>query len=542
MIHTWQRQIESHAVPNELSYSLSPKGCEQWAADIDDGSVIHHRLRSDLEDARDVGAELRQFATLVHSINLTAPQENVPVHLFKRPEQRVRDFLSFVAERVMRDIQNNMGEHVVNSVPVDLAFSYPQWWSETEKCKYYSAIKSAFHPHLCPTIKQIYFVDELRASVSFHLCERILEENEKFLPVSLTETREFGAEYRTGSSLVDQEFLRFVRAQLDSRDIELTRLEDLEAARFRQLLDRFEPIIHSFDGKEHKLPWPIQLPWGLSLRQPGRFPRTFPRTLRITSEDIKSFFETSIANLESLLETQFHHAHVIAKSAPKELFLAGPFVQIPYVYLRIKVWGMQRRVEVYRLESFETSIPRGCIAHALGILGHTPRPVFLVPCHYGIVHCEPFSAGQHNQNDLQVDPGDQTQQAKGQIKWLLEKGQPIFFDQRDSHCVSVELERNFIQNETTSTVVVVICELDARPSRVADLVSGTYETIKLEYLVSDIPASEVQKHKMKRRFLVKSRGHYLHVSLRLQLLAGSDSIKVQLDSGGVLLVEHKITL
>jgi hypothetical protein len=78
---------------------------------------------------------------------------------------------------------------------------------------------------------------------------------------------------KCGATYIDGSFEQFVRDRLGEEDWDkLNSSDGLDSSlgghnivkpKVRMLHDRFEPVKHQFDGKDHKLGWPIQLPRGI---------------------------------------------------------------------------------------------------------------------------------------------------------------------------------------------------------------------------------------------------------------------------------------
>ncbi|KAK4183947.1 hypothetical protein QBC35DRAFT_477722 [Podospora australis] len=125
---------------------------------------------------------------------------------------------------------------------------------------------------------------------------------------------------------------------------------------------------------------------------------------------------------------------------------------------------------------------------------------------------------------LLLDPVDGSQQAKGQIKWLIDKNDHLFPDTGPRH-ESMQFVRRFRPQDhvgcATSRVVLVMsraADTSSRPSRLADLGTGD-RTSEIEYKLGDIPTQEVEKHEVQGQS--GANGYYNLALLRLELEIGS---------------------
>ena len=99
-------------------------------------------------------------------------------------------------------------------------------------------------------------------------------------------------------------------------------------------------------------------------------------------------------------------------------------------------------------------------------------PVRTTRHHYGIALCEAFKDSTHEADDLFLDPISKVEwKATGQIKWLVDKGSPIF--PGTPRHKTVELWREFTEKDLSqsrsSRIVFVACPSDNLPSRLAKL-------------------------------------------------------------------------
>ncbi|KAK4207802.1 hypothetical protein QBC37DRAFT_454498, partial [Rhypophila decipiens] len=291
ILHGWPCH-ESASVPNEISYSPTTRGCRQWGYDIDAGAQVHDSLRPRLEDAS-VYQELVSLHDLVKEA-ATNPglAVSVPPSLHKSPELMAADFLRKVAEQLRDEINSNVSRQVLEVILLDLVVSYPSLWPEVVKRRYFHVIESAFDVALLPTLRHIYFLAEaeavsqwcvwseneslrehgIRKGTSVIVCDSESSSMKAAfflaLVLSFTGRLTFISGANAGWELVETEFESLVVPRLRSTDLEqlelLTKSEpgSIVRSRWNMMLERFQPIMHRFDGIENRLGWPIMLPRG----------------------------------------------------------------------------------------------------------------------------------------------------------------------------------------------------------------------------------------------------------------------------------------
>ncbi|KAK4220742.1 hypothetical protein QBC38DRAFT_167127 [Podospora fimiseda] len=476
----------------------------------------------------------------------------LPRHLLKNAEEIALDFFQRVSENVYKALATDIGRKVSENVPVDLSISYPQWWTDAEKAKYYHIITRSFNLDLFPKLRHIFFVDELFASTSIHLhtsisdssggfetgqavlvCETTAESAQtalyRFDEAQCTDTSprlsltQIGhhMKCRTGTSAVDEEFVRLISAKTTPEHAKLFR-EDQTTS--RRIMSQFASIRSQFEGEHQRLGWPIHLPRDVE----------GPTTIKIDSNDLKQIFSRALKDFETLLEQQVQFLETHYNQSPKVLFVAGPFVfDAPYVLKRLESLGNWKSIKIHRLKD-SVSISKGCVSHAVGIFGKRPESVVKLSHSYGVV---------------QVDLSP-PHQSVSRIQWLVDKGDPVFIDsacgQPRTTVKSLELIHNFQLDSPnqgtilTSILVFSSSDLSVRPIQVLNIDPRNDEIVNLDYNPADIPKSQVHKYDIKTtgRFFGKSYMNPTQGSLRLNLSVDSHLVKVELQSGEVILKEY----
>ncbi|KAK3372930.1 hypothetical protein B0T24DRAFT_575062 [Lasiosphaeria ovina] len=518
VVQNWVKS-ESQKVPSEISYSPSPRGCHQWGYDIDDNSRVHKYLSLELKEATNRVLELRSFSEMVYATRITNQDDAymLPLrYLVKTPDDMVKDYLELLADKIISDISSHVGMSVLDAFPTDLVFTYPVEWSDGTMRRYFHVIDQAFSLDLFPKLRDIYMVTASEADASyclydawrkyhlrfrqrgdaFILCESI-ERNSvnvtSYILEAYDEVNKKVAFKRIGDSShskgvgmleVERACIALVKRKLSPEDWE--RLTDAPddrdgqptseipvKSKLRTLVDRMEPILHQFDGKDHKLGWPVQLPRGIGTVD-NEAMGIWNGALTITSDNLRSIFDRSISTLLYVIIQQVTRAQ-LAKTRVKSVFLSGGFARIEHVFSCVKEFGLSRGIKVERADDCWVSAAKGSIIHALGSITPTPQPVRRTKHHYGLVRCEIYDPQKHCAEDLQVNPTDGGRHAMGQIEWLIDKGDPIFHDAtnpRPRH-ERVQLLRKLntedLEGTKKSKVVFVACSANQRPTRVRDL-------------------------------------------------------------------------
>jgi hypothetical protein len=139
VVQSWPPNQESNKVPSQHSYSNTPKGCQQWGYDIDDNSLVLKRTKIQLEEVRDPLSELHTLSEMLYQLrllNLSQPavrKNGIPKHLAKEPEDVVKDYLDYIAEKTLAEIKSRVGKHVPDKIPMDLVVTHPAVSVDQEK-------------------------------------------------------------------------------------------------------------------------------------------------------------------------------------------------------------------------------------------------------------------------------------------------------------------------------------------------------------------------------------------------------------------------
>jgi len=129
--------------------------------------------------------------------------------------------------------------------------------------------------------------------------------------------------------------------------------------------------------------------------------------------------------------------------------------------------------------------------------------------HYGLSVSQPFSAYKHSEDDRYTDPWDGECKARGQMVWLINKGDAI--SSKEPKCASITLCRKFGRNDPRIfKTTLVSCDDEVAPQRFADIISRksfSYFVIAsvnfllapsliafLKYDFSNIPGGELENH------------------------------------------------
>ncbi|KAK3370874.1 hypothetical protein B0T24DRAFT_650103 [Lasiosphaeria ovina] len=588
------KKTESQKVPSEISYSPSPKGCEQWGYDIDDNSRVLKWTKLDLEETKNRTTELRTLAETLYglrTLNLSEDEvikNNIPRHLAKEPEDIVKDYLDHIAEKTHDAISNEVGRLVLAKFPIDMVVTHPAQWSDRALNSTYRAVRAAFNYDLFPKIRDIAFVSEPEACAHYTLREAWRKDHLRFRrndcfivvdagggTVDLASYKVVNMDYDTrqisleqvgrpigdkcGATEIDKAFDRFVEERLGPEDWD--KLTDADAQdhatgghsivkpKLRTLHDRFEPIKHQYDGKDQKLAWPVQLPRGVGTVDKEEM-GILNGAIKITADDLKGMFNYSVSRTLVLIGQAAAQIEIGQRLKVKKIFLSGGFARNQYLYDRVNQFGLTRRIEVERGDDCWIAVAKGAIIKSLGVYTEKPALVKSCPRHYGIKVRTQFASYKHQQGDAEVDV-EGIQWATDQIRWFILKGDALFPNKPivatyDCHWSMKATEFPSPQNKRSShlplsssevyrDVVFVASSRDEAPTRFASISTAEDQVVTLRCDLTKVPPNKTGE------FTNKQVGKYLKFWVKVEIHV-SDKVEVKITSGDKTLASKELPL
>jgi hypothetical protein len=104
------------------------------------------------------------------------------------------------------------------------------------------------------------------------------------------------------------------------------------------------------------------------------------------------------------------------------------------------------------------------------------------PRHYGISNSQPFSSFRHSEDDAYIDPFDGEKKARGQMTWLLKKGD-VLLSNKPKHA-EIDICRRFgLKDNKVFKSNLVALDDDKAPQRYAELPIGSSMALTLRLQV-----------------------------------------------------------
>ena len=143
---------------------------------------------------------------------------------------------------------------------------------------------------------------------------------------------------------------------------------------------------------------------------------------------------------------------------------------------KFSLYGAGRANSVPRSWS---AVVRGAVAKGLQMGAGTPISIRKCRRHYGVSVSQPFSSFKHAEENAYVDPFDGERKSRGQMIWLLKKGDAILSNQ-PKHA-SIEICRKFgLKDNRVFQTSLIACDYDDAPKHYAEATNRKPHT-RFEY-------------------------------------------------------------
>lgn len=511
-------------VPSEISYSASPSGKVLWGSLIPPQAQrqVWTKLELDEQKRGDELKMLLELLTGIGNLDLTrfADRGGPPAYPGKDPVDIVADYLSHVKGQLIKNLEKTY-EGVYLSMPIDLVITVPAVWSDRAKDRTFRAVaKAGFDEKSFPNLRETIMVTEPEAAAiyvlktmkggkqgedvaigdCFVLCDAgggtvdLISYRVKTIhPTFQIEEAAIGTGEKCGGSFVDRNFTKWLEKKIGTADYKKIadnpageRDQHMLEPKMGRLMQAFLTAKTSFgseEDEEHILPLPSPLN---AIDDPSR--GIDCGEIRVTSDDLKEMFDPCVEKTCNLIAGQIDQVQR-AGSQVKYVFLVGGFGKSPYMFDRVRQFARTRGISTIQPTMAWSAVVRGAVARGLESGGSDL--IYLRKCrrHYGTPASEPFSAFKHTEEDAYIDEHDGEKYAKGQMSWLIKKGDPLLSSQ--ARHAEIELYRTF--DATDSRVFkarLVACDADVAPRRYAD--DSAYNVTILSADLSSVPESKFQ--------------------------------------------------
>jgi len=245
--------------------------------------------------------------------------------------------------------------------------------------------------------------------------------------------------------------------------------------------------------------------------------------LRVTADDLSRMFENSVQETLKLIRGQILQVKG-KRGTVRNIFMSGGFGENPYLLSRVRRLAKTQGIEVDGGKDCWAAVAKGAAFRGAGLGAHRLQPVWSCPRHYGICVAESYTLDRgHEPRNIFWDTLDGRRMAKGQMIWLICKGDLIFVDSPtvSTYDVYYTFSRENLLAKGALRLVFVATGENEAPSQVPGLSPEKNELINLEVPLSNIPLSQ-------RR----NSGHNFKTSMTVKIEVWT-TVKVTLTCGDV---------
>ncbi|KAH7115268.1 hypothetical protein B0J11DRAFT_471111 [Dendryphion nanum] len=536
VVQNWGPQMGNHdKVASRIAYTTGPSGeGQQWGAAIDASAVtmVHTKLELDPTSISD------ELDSILHSLqgmkNLhfeyikDSTTHSVPAYTHKTSEEIVTDYLTNLfrcAEQVVEALSADLGTRSLLST--DIVITIPTEWSYKAMNSTFRAISAAgLNQQSFPMLKEVIFVSESEAAAVYTarylrdtFGQDFLQLNESFVlcdagggtvdVVSYTVrqlhpslqlelvSKPTGA--KCGSIFINMAFKNWLRLLIGEENyrqldpyMETNKISShsTEGRAMRELMKDFDARKHLFHANYTKdinidLPAPLN-----NLNIPGRVDRG---EITIPSDRMESFFDQSVEPIVTLIND---HLKEIRKKGTgirtKNVFLVGGFGRSEYLRDQVKNHLSLEKLKLRMPDDKSwTAVVQGAVICGIE-KSSSQKLVRAGACrhHYGIAPNQIFSDAHHSLEDRVEDPKTGLVFARGQMNWLLNKGDLV----RSSAPLIVEKEitLTFLKSEEKKKIIPIYrySRDDDRPERYHEARNEVLEVCRLDINLTAVPKGD----------------------------------------------------
>ncbi|KAF2463990.1 actin-like ATPase domain-containing protein [Lindgomyces ingoldianus] len=501
-------------VPSRISYGTAPKNEIKWGNLVTHKTKeVHALMKLRLDERTNKSKQIRMllafltgnFGSLnIDDLDSDQEEDAPPEYPGKDAVDIVGDYLTYVREHVWKDLESQYGEALLSSMEKEVVVTVPAVWSERAKDQTLKAVIEAKFPAAKlmmvtePEAAAIYSLkemqegakrDDVQVGDNFVLCDAgggtvdlISYTITQIQPVFEIEEAAIGSGDKCGATYVDKEFLSWLERWIGKDAYELIPAEKTRHG--SQMMNAFEMVKHTFMGDDSDNE--IRLPRECGIEDDEER-NIDDQVLTLDAEQMREIFDPCINRTLELIDGQIASVLRKGRNKPKMVIIVGGFGKNPYLFKKITEYCIQRGI-VARKPTFPWSaVARGAVCRGLegpltGLVA-----VRLARKHYGTPVCTPYKPGIHNAADMYVDEFTGSKYAKGQMRWIVDKGERL--PESSPKKVSIECSCTFKKSEDREFGAILVgCDADAAPARYAH--ETAYNICRVRADLSTVPESK----------------------------------------------------
>ncbi|KAH7141116.1 hypothetical protein EDB81DRAFT_692772 [Dactylonectria macrodidyma] len=489
-------------VPSRICYDPPPTANVTWGNRIrpDSKGTVHALMKLKLDEKMKGSANFRLLLAFLTSNmggldldDVIDGDNSPPEYPGKSPVDLVADYLSRVREHTWKHLETEYGPAMLDSMKKELVVTVPAVWSERAKDQTLKAVQRAnfIGPkgQICmvtePEAAAIYtlksmaeMIGMMRGSNSADLevgdvlvltdcgggtVDLISYKITQVHPVFRVEEAAVGTGDKCGATYVEKEFLAWLEQWIGSDRFK--KIPDQRKRHGSQMMSQFEENKFRFDGEDDDME--VRLPKECNIKDEESL-NIEDQVLSLKTDQMKKLFDPCVNRTLELIDGQVASVMKAGLGKPKMVIVVGGFGRNAYLYKKIEEYAQARGIQTRRPKNPWSAVARGAVCRGLETSGDGLVTVRLARKFYGTPTSTPYIAGIHHEDDAYIDEYTGRKYAKGQMNWLIEKGDRLP-EGNNPKTLSIRVCSHFTAGEDRSiSAVLVGCSEDSAPKRFAD--------------------------------------------------------------------------
>ncbi|CAM1509097.1 Fc.00g028360.m01.CDS01 [Cosmosporella sp. VM-42] len=437
------------------------------------------------------------------------------------------DYLSKIRETAYAEMSKRYGEVMFSTMRRELVVTVPAVWSERAKDKTMKAVSRAgwgadgmkISMIAEPEAAAIYTLRGMREGVTkediqvgdvFVLCDAgggtvdlISYKITQVSPVFNVEEAAIGSGDKCGATYIEKEFLSWLEDWIGQERFK--RIPPEMTRHGSEMINMFETNKLQFSGTDDEMT--VRLPSVVGIGDDEDL-NIEDNSLAITNAQMKKFFDPCVNRTLELIDGQVAAVMKAGLGKPKMVFVVGGFGQNGYLYSRIQEYCDARNIQTRQPMFPWSAVARGAVCRGLETAQGGLVAVRLARKSYGTPVSVMWNPLRHDPADMHIDEYTGMKMAKGQMRWLCDKGDRL--PESAPKTMSIEVSAHFnYSEERTIGALLAGCANDVPCTRFADDDVKVICRVRADF--SDIPVQRFPKSRNP-----KTGEEYFEVEFKLE--------------------------
>ncbi|KFY05554.1 hypothetical protein V491_09098 [Pseudogymnoascus sp. VKM F-3775] len=424
------------------------------------------------------------------------------------------DYLSELHKVVERSLQDQYGDALLPTLRKKYVVTVPAVWSDRAKdltMKAFNKAAGIAADEIClvtePEAAALYTLkqmmegpnkSEIEVGDVFVLCDAgggtvdlISYKIAQIEPLRIEEAA-VGTGDKCGATFVDKYFLVWLEKWIGSE--RFNKIPPDKTRHGSQLMNSWEATKFNFTSREEE--WDVQLPRECGVEDNEEL-NIQDRVLTLDSRQMKKIFEPVINRTLELIQGQVDAVQNAGLSKPKMVFVVGGFGRNPYLYEQVQVYCLGTGMKARQPKFPWSAVVRGAVICGLELVqDHSVASRFARKC-YGTSADPSWDASKHHRDDFYIDKYDGSHRAKGQMKWLVVKGETL--PDRNPKSISIDLVRHIRRHEPARCWGVLYSfQGETPPQRRSGADTQLKKVCRIEGDLTNLPLSSFIQHTTKK--------------------------------------------